>query len=449
MTNSRRNESSPNSGGGTNNPAAVTATTAESILLLASPEDHNALSPSFCLLREQIEIFPAVAEDVEARRRRGGQKDPISVGRVGLRCIHCRHIPHAQRTRGAIMYPNKMALIYQATRNFQRYHLKTCPHIPPGVLSDFGSMKRKHAANNSEKYWITSAEAKGLVDAVGPPTKRGSGKRGAAKSSRSESGIEFRQDFNWTSLCSNALLVKKENPHHHTDADDPPKKTSGRKRSFYEDVDADDDNGLQLDEATHDQGREGGIGSSLPQEQALRTVPVIGDALDKFLHSLDDTYEVDPNDPSNPHQSIHADSANVDPQNTNGTSTTYSAASAVSSADFEPIPLSFVNEGASMGHSGFGTNVSTNQQQLNQYGEVQWYNHSAGGQMHTCASELPSVAASSALHRPDSPSSQQQQQQQYSLQFHQQSEGAMASNDSQSDALLAEAADNIFHGREN
>ena len=102
-----------------------------------------------------------------------------------------------------------------------------------------------------------------------------------------------------------------------------------------------------------------------------------------------------------------------------------------------------------MGHSGFGTNMSTNQQQLNQYGEVQWYNHSAGGQMHT--SELPSVAAASALHRPDSPSSQQQQQQQqqqHSLQFHQQSEGAMASNDSPSDALLAEAADNISRQRE-
>ena len=175
------------------------------------------------------------------------------------------------------MYPNKMALIYQATRNFQRYHLKTCPHIPPGVLSHFGGLKRKHAANNSEKYWITSAEAKGLVDVVSPPTKKGPGKRGAARSSSSESGIEFRQGFSWKPLCSDVLLVKRENPHHHTDAADPPKKTSGRKRSFYEDVDADDGNGLQLDEATHDQGRGGGIGSSLPQEQALRTVPVIGE----------------------------------------------------------------------------------------------------------------------------------------------------------------------------
>ena len=138
------------------------------------------------------------------------------------------------------MCPNKMALIYHATRNFQRYHLKTCPHIPPGVLSHFGSLKRKHAANNSEKYWITSAEAKGLVDVVRPPAKKGPGKRGAAKSSSSESGIEFRQGFSWKSLCSDVLLVKRENPHHHTDAADPSKKTSGRKRRFYEDVDADD-----------------------------------------------------------------------------------------------------------------------------------------------------------------------------------------------------------------
>ena len=235
-------------------------------------------------------------------------------------------------------------------------------------------------------------------------------------------------------------MVKRENPHHHTDAADPSKKTSGRKRRFYEDVDADDSNGLQLGEATHDQGRGGRIGSSLPQEQALRTVPVIGDALDNFLHSLDETYEVDPNDPSNPHQSIHSDSANVYPQNANGTSTTHSAASAVSSADFEPIPISSLN--ASNGQYDFGTNMSSNQQQPNPYGEAQRDNHSAGGQMH--ASELPSGAAASALHRPDSPSFPQQQ----SLQFQHQSEGATASKDSQSEALLAEAVDNIARQRE-
>lgn len=333
------------------------------------------------------------------------------------------------------MYPNKMALIYQATRNFQRYHLKTCPHMPPGVLSDFGSMKRKHAANNSEKYWVTSAEAKGLADVVNPPAKKGSGKRGAAKSSSSESGIEFRRGFNWTPLCSNVLLIRKENSHHHTEAADPPEKTSGRKRSFHEDIDGGSDgdgDGLQLG----DTGRGGGIGSSLPQEQ-------VGDALDDFLHSLDETYEVDPNDSSNPHQIIHSDSANVDPQNATGTSTAYSAASAVSSADFEPIPLSFVNEDASNSHSDFGTNMSTNQQQPNQFGETQWDSHWAGGQM--LPGELPSGAAASALHYPVSQSSQQQQ----SLEFHQQRVGgATTSNDSQSEALLAEAADNIARQRE-
>lgn len=331
------------------------------------------------------------------------------------------------------MYPNKMALIYQATRNFQRYHLKTCPHMPPAVISDFGGMKRKHAANNSQKYWITSAEAKGLIDVVNPSMKKGSGKRDAAKISSSESGIEFRQGFNWTPLCSKVLSVQKKNPHHHTDAADPPRNTSGRKRSFYE-HDADDGgDGLQMG----DQGGGGDVSSSLPPEQVLA-----GDALDIFLHFLDETYKVIPNDSSNHHQSAHS-ATNVDPQNDNGTSTSYAAASAASSTDFEPIPLSFLNEVASIGHSPSVTNILTNQQQPNQFSETQWDNQWAGDQ--TYPGVLPSGAGASPLHSPISPSSQQQQ----SLQFHQQRGGeATASKSSQSEALLAAAVDNIAWQRQ-
>ena len=429
MTNGGQKKPSPSSRD--SNTAGITV--AESILLLASPEDYTALSPSFCLLREQIEIFPAITEDVEARRRRGGQKDPISVGRVGLRCIHCRHIPHAQRTRGAIMYPNKMALIYQATRNFQRYHLKTCPHIPPGVIRDLGGMKRQHAANNSDRYWITSAEAKGLIDVVPPSTKKnGSGKRGAAKSPSPESGIEFRHGFDWASLCSQVLLVKKEDPHY-TNEPEPTKKKSGRKRRFQEDTDA--CTGSATDLLSN---QDGGDTRSLPPQDQVH----VGDALDNFLHSLDETYTVGPSGSSNHQQ--HVCSGAKDSQNVSGTSITHSAAtlsgSAVSTTDFEPIPLPFINESASGRIFHPDANTPTNRWQLGQFGDSQWDTRWTGDQGHP--SEVPPAAAASpSLHSPPL------QQQQFH-QPHQHGEGGASSNNNQSELLLAEAANNIALQRE-
>lgn len=326
------------------------------------------------------------------------------------------------------MYPNKMALIYQATRNFQRYHLKTCPHIPPGVIRDLGGMKRQHAANNSDRFWITSAEAKGLIDVVPPSTKKGSGKRGAAKSPSPESGIEFRHGFDWAPLCSQALLAKKEDPHY-INAPATTKKKSGRKRRFQEDTDA--CTGSATDLLSN---QDGGDTRSLPPQDQVH----VGDALDNFLHSLDETYTVAPSGSSN-HQ--HVRSGAKDSQNFSGTSITHSAAtlsgSAVSSADFEPIPLPFTNESASSRSSHLDMNIPTNGWQMGQFGEAQWDSRWTGDQGHS--SEV--AAASPSLHSPPL-------QQQQSHQPHQDGEGEASSNDNQSELLLAEAANNIALQRE-
>ena len=84
---------------------------------LCLPTDKDVLSPSMCCLRQQIQVFSATAEDVQNRQR----NHEISAGHVGLRCVHCLHLPYKDRARGAVMYPSSVRAVYQAARNFQRY----------------------------------------------------------------------------------------------------------------------------------------------------------------------------------------------------------------------------------------------------------------------------------------------------------------------------------------
>ena len=87
------------------------------VVPLCLPTDENSLTPSSCLLRQQIEIFSTTIDDIVARHRR---HRPIVVGAVAIRCIHCRHIPYGQRAKGAVIFPSSVEQMYQSARNFQR-----------------------------------------------------------------------------------------------------------------------------------------------------------------------------------------------------------------------------------------------------------------------------------------------------------------------------------------
>uniref|UniRef100_A0A7S4J0K7 Uncharacterized protein n=1 Tax=Odontella aurita TaxID=265563 RepID=A0A7S4J0K7_9STRA len=136
---------------------------------LYAPEDRQWLSDLLCFLRCQIEVFVATPEDVAARSRRGGIKEPIAVGRVGIRCRHCVHIPQGKRSKGAVSYPKSIRIVHQAVRNWQRYHFKSCPHISSELKEEFKTFKstRCHSGNSSLKYWIESCEALGMIDTPG------------------------------------------------------------------------------------------------------------------------------------------------------------------------------------------------------------------------------------------------------------------------------------------
>ena len=138
-------------------------------LPLYASSDEDYLSPLVCLMRSQIEIFTAAEDDIEARAVMGGVVQTISPGRVGLRCIHCRHLPTRGRANGAVSYPASTRVLNQSVRNWQRYHWGPCAFIPPSAREEFerlNSGKKTYSTHKSKNYWTRRSEEMGLVDAV-------------------------------------------------------------------------------------------------------------------------------------------------------------------------------------------------------------------------------------------------------------------------------------------
>ena len=178
---------------------------ATSKLVLATKEDKHWLSDLVCLIRENIEVFAATADDVTARSRRGGIKKPIALGRVGIRCIHCVNVPHDQKAKGAVSYPNSIRIVHQAVRNWQRYHFDACDKIPASVRRAYAALKstRSHSGNASLKYWIDSTTNLGLVD------------------TNAEDGIRFAEGKKPNDLNSNEQAQEKSHVvHDQTPSDD-------------------------------------------------------------------------------------------------------------------------------------------------------------------------------------------------------------------------------------
>ena len=91
-----------------------------SVIPMADTKDEVNLSDSLTLIRRQLEYFQATAEDGEARKNKGGKHQTVHVGQVGFRCIHCAHRPDKERSKGAVSFPARTGLVYQAVRNWQR-----------------------------------------------------------------------------------------------------------------------------------------------------------------------------------------------------------------------------------------------------------------------------------------------------------------------------------------
>ncbi|CAJ1966260.1 unnamed protein product [Cylindrotheca closterium] len=146
--------------------------------------DRESLSDYQCLLRKQIELFEASAQDVQWNAQ--GRNKPIVLGQVGIRCRWCANLPTWSRSRGAVYYSATLDGLYQAAQNMAKNHIcKNCRYIPADASQELTSLREcKRRASGGKKYWAEGAKVLGVYECedglrfknsktpVVPPTKR-------------------------------------------------------------------------------------------------------------------------------------------------------------------------------------------------------------------------------------------------------------------------------------
>lgn len=88
-------------------------------------------------------------------------------GRVGLRCVHCKHLPKDQKDIGAVFFPRNMKSLYRSVCTWQRVHFKACSCVSKKDKAMYEKLKAGDKTRGRTRYWETSAMELGLVDVLG------------------------------------------------------------------------------------------------------------------------------------------------------------------------------------------------------------------------------------------------------------------------------------------
>ncbi|GAX26778.1 hypothetical protein FisN_9Lh043 [Fistulifera solaris] len=138
------------------------------------PEDADHLSLYQCVLRKQIEFFAADWEDVAVIQ---GRNKPVIRRQVGIRCIHCSHLPIKSRDKGSSYFSARLDALYQSAQNLAKKHLlQKCRQIPYNVREQLAQLKNvvprstKGGSTNSQTsgsgkgYWAEAAQKVGVFE---------------------------------------------------------------------------------------------------------------------------------------------------------------------------------------------------------------------------------------------------------------------------------------------
>jgi hypothetical protein len=157
-------------------------------LLAQQDQDPNFLNPLHVFIRNQIEVFTATT--TELAQPAPGRKRPIQLNQVGLRCIHCRHLPNQKRVKRATCYPSSVGRLYHSVSDMKFDHFSNCKELPTEARETFESLKadgkrgsghdnnnkdnkkspktsRKGHSSSTAQYYQDSASRMGMVDGPG------------------------------------------------------------------------------------------------------------------------------------------------------------------------------------------------------------------------------------------------------------------------------------------
>lgn len=133
---------------------------------LALPYDNAKLNTLHCFLRsELLEIFVVS----KSKKKSPCHSPSSSVGRVGLRCVHCAMMRGSRREDRedapmALFYPKSIAEIYRLVTSWQRCHLRKCKNVPPAARARWQTLRETDRSRGKTHYWVTSAKQIGLMD---------------------------------------------------------------------------------------------------------------------------------------------------------------------------------------------------------------------------------------------------------------------------------------------
>ena len=141
-----------------------------SVRLLAMPEDSSALNSLHTFCRMQIEVFTATPVDMA--QPAPGRKTPIKLHQVGLRCIHCQHLPPRDRVKRAVCYPRSVHRIYHSVSDMKFDHFSQCRGFSPELRGQFQALKeeckkrsdRKEGSSSTAQYYQDAARKMGLIN---------------------------------------------------------------------------------------------------------------------------------------------------------------------------------------------------------------------------------------------------------------------------------------------
>lgn len=114
---------------------------------------------------QNVEVFTATVEDVDAPAP--GRKHAVSVGQVGLRCIHCRHTTRSSdRVKRAVCYPSSIKRIYRTVIDMKLDHFLHCKFVPRHLKETLAALKANNtrSTGTTMQYFIRAAGLLGMVD---------------------------------------------------------------------------------------------------------------------------------------------------------------------------------------------------------------------------------------------------------------------------------------------
>lgn len=145
-------------------PQPVAGSTQGKEILLYRDIDEFYLTEYQCLLRQQIELFEATDEDLQASAQ--GRNSPIQIGQIGIRCKYCAAMPIKCRSRGAVYFPRSINGIYQVAQNLTKIHLcNSCTRVPENIrkkLTELSTVNKR--ASGGKRYWIERVREIGIYE---------------------------------------------------------------------------------------------------------------------------------------------------------------------------------------------------------------------------------------------------------------------------------------------